>query len=328
MSIRAHPGAEWALAGDVGGTQMRAAVVSRSGEPVARETVPTSPEMGIGSASERLAKAMLKAHGRAGAPTVAAAGVSTAGPIDPATGVYNNPPNLTGWHGRSLKPGLEDILGVPVSIGHDATLAALAETTFGPYRGAKNLLYVTVSTGIGGGIVANGQIVTGSRGGAGEVGHITIRPGEERCIPGGPDSLEGNASGTAIARIAREMAAKGDAPAILGLAGDDPAAISSRMVFQAAEAGDLPAGEVIGHAVESLGIGLGSLINIFDPEALVLGGGVTAALQSRWPQVVDAIVRHSLPDRADPARIAVTTLGDDVSLLGAAELAFRQALAG
>ncbi len=323
MTIRTQPDASRALAADVGGTSMRAAVVSRSGDVIGREAIPTRPELGIENAAARLAEAIRRVHRQAGAPPVAAAGVATAGPIDPHTGVYDNPPNLTGWHGLSLKPSLEKALGLQVSIGHDATLAALAETTLGPYRGAQNLLYVTVSTGIGGGIVANGQPVTGSRGGAGEVGYITIHPGEERCVPGGPDSLEGNASGMGIARIARERAAAGEAPAILDLARQDLSAITSEIVFQAANDGDGPAGEIVDHAIESLGIGLGSLNNILDPDAIVLGGGVANALQTRWQQLVNAIVRRSLPDRGDPGRIALTTLGDDVSLLGAAQQAFR-----
>ena len=328
MNAVSRPDALHALAADVGGTMMRAAVVSAEAEVVTSESRPTEPDRDIDDAAKRLAGIIGLVHERAGSPPVVGLGVATAGPIDPDTGVYDNPPNMMGWTGKSLKPGLVRQLELPVHVGHDATLAALAETTCGPHRGARNLIYVTVSTGIGGGIVTNGQIVTGARGGAGEVGHLIIRPGEETCEPGGPDTLEGNASGTGIARMALERAAAGKAPGLLERAGGDVSAIDSRVVFESASAGDPAARLLVDHVIESIGIGMGSLINVFDPEALVLGGAVTVALQPQWPRLKNAIVRHSLPNRGNAVRIAVTTLGDEVSLLGAARLAFLKSAAG
>ena len=328
MNANNRTGAFHALAADVGGTSMRAAVITADAEVVTSKSTPTQPERGIEDAAMRLARIVRLVHERAGSPSVVGLGVATAGPIDPDTGVYDHPPNMLSWTGKSLKPELVRQLELPVHVGHDATLAALAETTCGPHKGARNLLYVTVSTGIGGGIVTNGQIVTGARGGAGEVGHLIIRPGEETCEPGGPDTLEGNASGTGIAKMAAEMAAAGEAPGLLERAGGEPAAITSRMVFEAARSGDPAAILLVDHVIESIGIGMGSLINVFDPEALVLGGAVTVALTPEWPRVRDAIVRHSLPNRGDAVTIAVTTLGDEVSLLGAARLAFDRSGAG
>ncbi len=322
MSPGSRSEAVHALAADVGGTSMRAAVVSADAQVVTSDSVPTEPGRGIDDAALRLAGIVRLVHERAGSPPVVGLGVSTAGPIDPETGVYDHPPNMLSWTGKSLKPGLERQLGLPVHVGHDATLAALAETTCGPHKGARNLLYVTVSTGIGGGIVTNGEIVTGARGGAGEVGHLIIRPGEETCEPGGPDTLEGNASGTGIARMAADKATSGEMPGLLKRAGGDPTKISSRMVFEAARSGDPAAIDLVDHVIESIGIGMGSLINVFDPEALVLGGGITVALEPEWPRVKDSIIRHSLPNRGEAVHIAVTTLGDEVSLLGAARLAF------
>ena len=328
MSTGSRAKAVHALAADVGGTSMRAAVVTADAELVTSESIPTQPEGDIDDAAARLARIVERVHQRAGSPSVVGLGVATAGPIDPETGVYDHPPNMLSWSGKSLKPGLERQLELPVHVGHDATLAALAETTSGPHKGARNLLYVTVSTGIGGGIVTNGQIVTGARGGAGEVGHLIIRPGEETCEPGGPDTLEGNASGTGIARMAAEKAAAGEAPGLLERAGGDPRAITSRMVFEAARSGDPAAILLVDHVIESIGIGMGGLINVFDPEALVLGGAVTMALEPEWPRLKDAIVRHSLPNRGEAVTIAVTTLGDEVSLLGAARLAFDRSGTG
>ena len=150
MNAVSRPDALYALAADVGGTMMRAAVVSAEAEVVASESRPTEPDRDIEDAAKRLAGIIGIVHERAGSPPVVGLGVATAGPIDPDTGVYDNPPNMMGWTGKSLKPGLVRALNLPVHVGHDATLAALAETTCGPHNGARNLIYVTVSTGIGG----------------------------------------------------------------------------------------------------------------------------------------------------------------------------------
>ncbi len=228
---------QYALAGDIGGTNMRAALVDSEGRITGRGSIGTLPERGIDDASERLAR-LLKAA-RATAPSgavIAGVGVSTAGPIRPATGTYNHPPNLPGWNGKTMKPSLSESMGVPVWVGHDATLAALAETRFGDHVGAENLIYVTISTGVGGGIIANSEMVTGASGGAGEVGHLPIRTGAYGCNVGCDGCFEGNASGPAIARIARDIFT-GKGP-LAELCGGDPANITSRMVFDAADSGD------------------------------------------------------------------------------------------
>jgi glucokinase len=239
--------------------------------------------------------------------------------------MYNHPPNLTGWHGRSLKPPLERELGLPVHVGHDATLAALAEARFGAHRGARDLLYVTISTGVGGGIIANGDMVTGATGGAGEVGHITIRPGGLRCRVNCDGCFEGNASGTAIAQMAADRIRQGEKSMVLELADGDPDKISGRLVFEAAQQGDMVAASIIEFVIDNIGIGLGGLLNVFDPEVLVAGGGVVEGMRPRWQEIREATRRHSLPRYSGGVQLEITTLGDDVSLLGAAELAFRRA---
>ena len=189
-----------AIAADIGGTQMRAALVTRDGQLLDRGTIDTNPDDGIVVAANRLAD-LVESLDQTGAGEPIGMGISTAGPLDPDTGIYKNPPNLQAWDEQSMKPTLEPRLGLGVHIGHDATLAAFAESRMGPNRGAKNLLYVTVSTGVGGGIIANGEMVTGSEGHAGEVGHVTVMPGAQRCNVGCDGCFEGNASGPAIAKL-------------------------------------------------------------------------------------------------------------------------------
>lgn len=314
-----------AIAADIGGTQMRAAIVTAGGELLDRGAIETRPDDGIETAANRLADLVESLDARAANGKPVGFGISTAGPLDPETGIYKNPPNLHAWDEQSMKPTLEPRLGIPVNVGHDATLAAFAETRFGPHRGAKNLLYVTVSTGVGGGIIANGEMVTGSEGHAGEVGHITVLPGAQKCNVGCDGCFEGNASGPAIAKAALARIDVGDETAIWELAGKDRKKVTSKLVFEAADGGDEVAIAVRKHAIQAIGIGLGSLLNILDPEALVVGGGVTMGLADRWDEVVDEVKNYSLAHFQRDPRLHITTLGDDVGLLGAAGLAFRHA---
>jgi glucokinase len=306
---------------------MRAALVSSDATVSHRSVIPTQPETGIEDGARRLAALIRRALAGGGAPDIAGVGIATAGPLNPATGIYNHPPNLQAWHGKTMKPLLERDLGMPVWIGHDATLAAFAETQAGPHRGARDLIYVTVSTGVGGGIVANGEMVTGQTGGAGEVGHIAVRPGGLKCNVGCDGCLEGNTCGPAIARMAASRLNAGEKGALWQMAGGDPARVTSQMVIEAATAGDRVAAAVVGEVIENIGIGLGSLLNALEPEALVIGGGVVEGLKPRIEEIRAATLRHALPryrDRGVP--LSITTHGDDVSLLGAAFLVFRQAL--
>ncbi len=317
-----------AIAADIGGTHMRAALVTQSGKLLVRGAIDTRPDDGIEVAATRLADLVDSLDSRDsgkdhGSPV--GFGISTAGPLDPATGIYKNPPNLQAWDEMSMKPTLEPRFGVPVHVGHDATLAAFAETRFGPHQGAKNLLYVTISTGVGGGIIANGEMVTGSEGHAGEVGHITVIPGAQTCNVGCDGCFEGNASGPAIAKAALARIDAGEITSIWEAADRDREKVSSKLVFEAANNGDAVAVALREHALKAIGIGLGSLLNIFDPEALVVGGGVTMGLVDRWDDVVTEVKNYSLAHFQQDPRLHITTLGDDVSLLGAAGLAFRHA---
>ncbi len=315
---------QFALAADIGGTNIRAALVDSEGRITGRGSINTEPERGIDDASDRLAKLLQAA--KATAPVganIVGVGVSTAGPIRPATGTYNHPPNLPGWHDKTMKPRLSASTNMNVWVGHDATLAALAETRFGDHVGAENLIYVTISTGVGGGIIANSEMVTGASGGAGEVGHLSVRTGAYRCNVGCDGCFEGNASGPAIARIARDRWT--GSGALAELAEGDQEKITSRMVFDAADEGDQVAQDVVDLTIENVSIGLGALMNVFNPEAVVIGGGVVQGLQRHWQKLQETVIERSLPGYGGTIPLTATRLGDDVSLLGAAQLAFRQA---
>lgn len=325
--IRTDSSSNLTAAADIGGTQIRAALVTREGEILSDARVSTMPERGIEDAAARLSELVHEVTSRADA--VAGLAVSTAGPIDPTTGTYDHPPNLTGWHGKSMKSDLEGLTSLPVAIGHDATLAALAETKFGPFKNAHSLVYVTISTGIGGGIIANGEMVTGSTGQAGELGHITVRTDSEAlaCGVGCHGCFEGNASGPNIGRMARAAASSdaSGAAILIDLAGGDVDSIDARLTFEAAEKGDGVAERVVQQVIENVGRGLASILAVLDPHGLVVGGGVVHSLENRWDELIEAVKKYGLPryeTRGIP--VSITELGDDVSLLGASVLSFSR----
>ncbi len=312
----------YVLAGDIGGTNMRAALADRNGSLLAQGIVATEPESGLPMAEERL-RALCEEVG-SGVPRDEVGGVvlSSAGPIDPGTGTYVYPPNLPGWHGKTMKPGLAASLDMPVSIGHDATLGALAESRYGVGKGAQHLVYVTLSTGVGGGIIANGQMVAGAHGHAGEMGHLLVRPGGQSCNVGCDGCLEGIASGGGIARAGVAAIKAGRSSSMLDMAGGDPEAVSAQIVFEAAAAGDSIATEIVDGVVDGVATGFADILNTLDPEYLVVGGAVTGSLQPYWDDLRARIEDKALPHFKDRVPLHVSPLGDDVSLVGAAAHAF------
>ena len=325
--IKKDSTADLTAAADIGGTQIRAALVNRAGAILHETRGDSTPERGIEDTAARLADLIHEATAKADG--VVGLAVSTAGPLNPESGTYDHPPNLTGWHGKTMKPDLERLTSLPTAIGHDATLAALAETRFGPFRDSQNLVYVTISTGIGGGIVANGQMVTGSTGQAGELGHITVRTDPEAlsCAVGCQGCFEGNASGPNIGRMARRAAQNdpGSAAKMIELADGNIDGIDARIAFQAAEQGDPVAKQVVRQVIENIGRGLASILAVLDPDGIIVGGGVVHSLESRWHEVIDAVRTYGLPRyEARGVPVSITKLGDDVSLIGASVLSFNR----
>jgi glucokinase len=215
---------------------------------------------------------------------------------------------------------------VPVSVGNDANLAALGEYRYGSGAGFDDMIYITVSTGIGGGIILGGKLFLGSRGLAGEIGHVVLQPGGPQCGCGNRGCLEALASGTAIGRQARTLAASGRAPAILKAAGGSVTQVTSRSVGEAAAKGDPTARDLLAQAGRYVGIGIANLMHLFNPQRFVVGGGVTNAGELFFaPMRETAPQRVQIPQYAEGVEIVPAKLGDDVSLLGAVALACSEA---
>lgn len=251
----------------------------------------------------------------------AAVGVSFGGPVNASEGIVLLSHHVPGWENTPLRARLESVLGVPVSIDNDANAGALGEGRFGAGRGCQSLFYITVSTGIGGGWVLNGQVYHGADSVAGEIGHITVEHGGPACICGRRGCLEAVAAGPAIARRARErLLAEPQAGAILRQLADGAIeAVTAKHVAQAAQAGDELARQLLDEAARALGFGISYAVSLMNPERIVVGGGV-AKSGTRYFEVVRAAAwANVLPEmRVD---IVPAALGDDAPLWGAVALA-------
>ncbi len=252
---------------------------------------------------------------------LAAIGVSFGGPVDAQKGLVRLSHHVPGWEDVPLAARLAEEFAAPVAVDNDANVAALGEWRYGAGQGYDSLLYVTVSTGIGGGWVLDGRIWSGADGMAGELGHVVVRPGGTPCVCGKRGCVEAEACGPAMARKAaarlRESPHAGSL--LLNLAGGRPDAVTGEMVARAAQAGDPLAQDVLMEGAAALGSGLAAAINLVNPAVVVLGGGVTKAGEAWWQQVRQTARAEALPQAR--AEIVPAGLGDDAPLWGAAALA-------
>ena len=308
---------------DLGGTRLRTALADRTGEIIRQRSVPTRAAQGQTAVISRMVAEIRAALEPLLMSSVSSVAVAVPGPVDPWNGVVYRPPNLAGWGDVPLKSILEAELAVPVHLGNDANVAALAEHQFGLGRGLSHLVYLTVSTGIGGGVVEANRPILGAWGGAAEIGHMTIDVNGPRCGCGNHGCLESMASGTAIAREAQRRIARGHPSVLADDFADNLEAIRADLVVTGAESGDALSLSVVEWAGYNLGVGLANVMHLYDPAIVVIGGGVANA----WP-LLEGPMRKAIRERAMKAyvqhtKIVRSELGDDVGLLGAISLALR-----
>ncbi len=304
----------YVIALDIGGTQMRAArFLMDSHTPELVQRVPTQGSEG--DSQQRLVALVHDIWPEQ--DSVAAIGIAVPGPTDPYAGVIIEAPNIPGWENLPLQQILESEFGVPVALGNDANLAALGEWKYGAGRGHHHLVYITVSTGIGGGVIINDELLLGQRGLAGELGHITVDPNGPACGCGGKGHLEAIASGTGIARWAMAELGKG---ALSTLPKGQP--ISARQVALAAKEGDALAIAALDRAARALGQAIASYLLTFNPTAIILGGGVSQCLELMYATLLEGVRQNLMTQRyMDGLVITRAALGDDAGLIGASVLA-------
>jgi glucokinase len=251
----------------------------------------------------------------------AAIGVSFGGPVDFTTGTVRLSHHVPGWENIKLRSLLETEFNAPASVDNDANVAALGEHRFGAGQGYDSLLYITVSTGVGGGWILNGQPWRGAGGMAGEIGHTVVDPNGPVCLCGKRGCVERLASGPYIAQQVREwLQAQPDEGQVLrSLVKDNLEAITAQLVSQAGSQGDNLAGKALEQAAWALGVGIGNTANLVNPQRFVLGGGVTKAGEDFWNVVLRVARETALPEVE--FEIVPAALGDDAPLWGAVALA-------
>jgi glucokinase len=306
------------LAIDIGGTKLAAGVVDADGRMLARGEVPTLATEGLEPVLGRIVGLGRELLAR---PEVARArvqriGVGCAGPVDLKAGLVFQPPNLPGWTRVPLTDHLQRALGLPTVLENDANAAALGEFRYGAGKGARSIVYMTVSTGIGGGIILDGKVWHGVKDAAGEIGHITVCPDGPLCGCGNRGCLEAMSSGPSIARRAREIVASGRQTRLSAIS-----KLAAADVVRLAQEGDAAAAEVWADAVKYLGIGVAAVITFLAPERVIIGGGVTKAGDSLFLPLRERVRQHVKLIPVDSVPVLPAALGPDVGILGAAAVA-------
>ena len=307
---------------DLGGTQIRTVLADETGRIEARHTILTHAHEGPQAVLARIEAAIRAVLPEAG--RVASIGVGAPGPTDPYQGVILMGPNLPGWRNVNLRELLEAKFRTPVFVGNDANLAGLAEHRYGAGRGVRHMVYITVSTGIGTGVIIDDRMLLGRQGLAAEIGHMTIDAEAEQAGDNVVGTLEGLASGPNIARRARTALRAGAVSSLRKQAGEDFADVTPALLNQAAHAGDPFAQEQWRKTGYYLGVGITNMLHSFNPERIVIGGSVWMNAQDLLEDVVWETIRARAqsPEYWQDLCIVSAALGDDVGLLGAVALAF------
>lgn len=310
------------LALDFGGTKLAAALVNVGSRKWLRYERRLSPVGANASTDLEIMRSLIYSLLEDAKPV--AIGVSFGGPVDASTGTVRLSHHVVGWENIPLKALLEEEFGVPVDVDNDANIAALGEHRFGAGQGYDSLFYITVSTGVGGGWILNGQPWRGAGGMAGEIGHIVVDPAGPVCLCGKRGCVERLASGPYMAQNVREIL-ENEPPSrqggeiLRGLVGSDLTLLTGQLVSEAAAAGDDLAKEVLHKAAWALGVGIGNVANLMNPQRFVLGGGVTKAGEDFW-----RVVRHVARETALPEvdfEVVPAVLGDDAPLWGGVAIA-------
>ncbi len=307
---------------DIGGTKIAAAVIDPEGRvsgKVRGQTPDSTEEAVLVDVVERVARQALESADMS-LSGIEAVGVSCAGIINVPDGIVVYSPNVAALRRTPLRALLGERFGVPISLANDATLAALGEWEFGLHRSVQDLVYVTVSTGIGGGIIAGGRLMEGAYGAAGEVGHMTIDVNGPPCPCGRTGCWEALASGRALAQRTVNRLEQGEESILGELSGGEMSNVDAQLVALAARQGDSLACEMIETAAFYVGVGLGSLINIFNPSMIVVGGGVTKIGEALLGPAARIARERAYVTAAGEVEIRAPILGDDSPLFGAAAL--------
>lgn len=319
--------ADYYIGVDLGGTKILTALADEKGEILARKKLPTEADRGQETIIKNINFSIDSVLKQAGVSKdqVLKIGIGSPGPLSTVKGVIYETANLP-WTNVPIVDIMEEKTGIPVKLENDANAAALGEKWFGAGTNVDNMIYITVSTGVGGGIIEDKEIIHGADGGAGEVGHMTINPEGPVCGCGNHGCLESFSSGTAIGREGKKALQEGRSDVIKKLSDNNPDNIDALLVAQAAAEGDEVAKEIYQKAGYYLGIGLANLVNLFNPELIVMGGGVMKDEDLFKKPMQKSLKERALGSSLEQVDICKVELGDDTGVKGAIAVAMEERL--
>lgn len=309
---------------DLGGTKINTVLADHRGKIKARDLRDALAVEGPDAVVERIVEAIKSV---ASGAKIVGIGIGAAGACDTAKGIVTHSPNLPGWHDIPLRDSIHRELGVPTFMENDASVAALGEYCFGGCEGIDNMLYVSVGTGIGGGIIIDGGLYSGTSGSAGEFGHMTIDINGMECSCGNIGCWETLASGNAMSRAAVERIKAGERTKIIDFADGDMAKVDGKSIYDAARKGDTLANELIDQTGYYLGVGLVNLVDIFNPQLILIGGGLSQMGALLLDPARKLVNQRAFQLPAKAVRIETARLGTDSAALGAVALVVKSGLA-
>lgn len=316
------------IAIDLGGTNLRLALVNADGEIVHRQAEATQAGQGVEALLQRLAASILALPVKAGvaAASIAAVGLGIPGLVELEQGRVVKAPNIPALDGFFLGPALSSLVPWPVVIDNDANLFTWGEACLGAGRGEANLLGVTLGTGVGGGLVLEGKLWHGASGTAAEIGHMTIEPAGERCNCGNYGCLETLASATWTVKWLVGRLSAGEPSILRSMWQKSPEELSARHIYEAAVAGDALAQQALARVGRALGIAIANVTHLLGISTVILGGKFARAWDQFFPALEQELARRLTFFPLSALRLRAAALGDNAGLLGAAKLAwdFRQ----
>ena len=315
--------AQYVVGVDLGGTNLALGAMTADGtNQYAMHTVPTRAELGADGVVARIVegveRVIAETRAATGAPRSAflGVGIGSPGPLDRQRGLVIMTPNL-GWRDFPLRDRVQDGVKLQATLDNDANCATLGEWWIGAAKGARDVVGLTIGTGIGGGLILDGKLYHGASDVAGEIGHATIDSTGRRCKCGNYGCLEAYASGPAIAERAREALAGGEPSMLSAMVGSDLSRITAATIYHAAHQGDALAVQVVRDTARFLGTGIANLLNIFNPEIVVLAGGVTQAGEALFEPLRAEVRRRAFKPAVDACRIVPGALEGNAGVVGA-----------
>ena len=305
---------------DVGGTNVKIALVDKEGSIVYSNTTPTRTEMGYEYTISNIKQAIidLMKETKTDKTTIEGIGFGFPGQIDCDAGVVRVSPNIPGWVNVPIAKIIEKEFGIPTKVDNDVRCAALGELAFGAGKGCKNLICITVGTGIGSGLIINGKLVRGADNAAGEIGHIKLQMHDGPiCGCGDSGCLEAFASGPSIVAMAQEYILGGKSTKYRELANPE---ITPYVVAEAAKQGDKVAQKIFERMGKYIGIGLASVVNLLNPEKIVIGGGVADAGDILFTPLTNTLKKRAMPIQAKSVSVVPAQLGNAAGVIGASLL--------